>query len=129
MTTLSIKKFSTCTPPSKSQRLADVEVLTATPPSSGKRKIRGGYSDYSPEQRLKITHYAIENGNSAAARHFSRALRKPLNESTVREMKTSNLKLKKSTDEMKTLLFKFKGLFAKSQIMQKMNLYLRDNCL
>ena len=44
-----------------------------------------------------------EKGNSAAARHFSRALGKSLNESTVRGMETSYLKLKKSTDEMKTL--------------------------
>ena len=75
MTTPSITKFLTCTTPFKSQRLADAEVLAATPPSSGKRK-RGQYSDYSPEQRLKIARYAIENGNSAAARHFLRALGK-----------------------------------------------------
>ena len=63
---------------------------------------RGQYSDYSPEQRLKIARYAIENGNSAAARHFSRALGKSLNEGTVRGMKASYLKQKKSTDEMMT---------------------------
>ena len=36
---------------------------------------------------------------SAAARHFSRTLGKSLNESIVQGMKTSYLKLKKSTDE------------------------------
>ena len=59
MTTPSITKFLTCTTLSKSQQLADAEVLAATPPSAGKRK-RGQYSDYSPKQRLKIARYAIE---------------------------------------------------------------------
>ncbi|KAK3089336.1 hypothetical protein FSP39_002806 [Pinctada imbricata] len=81
--------------------MADTEVLAATPPS-GKRK-RGQYSDYSPEQRLKIARYAIENGNSAAARHFSRKLGKAVNESTVRGMKTSFFKMKKSTVDLTTM--------------------------
>ena len=47
---------------------ANAEVLAATPPSSEKRK-RGQSSDYFPE-RLKIARFAVENGNSAAARNF-----------------------------------------------------------
>ena len=41
---------------------------------------------------------------------FSRALGKSLNDSTLRGMKTLYLKLKKSTDEMKTLLKSPRGL-------------------
>ena len=95
---LSITKFLTCSTPSKSQRLTDAEFWHLHLLLPGNEK-GGQYSDYSPEKRLKIARYAIENGNSAAARHFSRAL----NESTVQGLKISYLKLKKSTDEMKTL--------------------------
>ena len=113
MTAPSITKFFlTCTTLSKSQQLADAKVLAATPPSSGKWK-RGQYSDYSPDQWLKSARYAIENGNSAAARHFSRALGKSLNESTARGMKTSYLKLKKLIGEMKTLPKSPRGLLLK----------------
>ena len=55
---------------------------------SRKRK-RGEYGDYSPDTRYKIARYAIENGNSRAARHFSSVLDRNINESTVRGFKTS----------------------------------------
>ena len=48
---------------------------------SRKRK-RGQY-------RCNIARYAIENGNSRAAKHFSSVLERSVNESTVRGIKTA----------------------------------------
>ena len=62
------------------------ELSLSTP--SRKRK-RGEYGEYSPETRYKIARYAIENGNSRAARHFSSVLDKNINESTVRGFKVA----------------------------------------
>ena len=50
---------------------------------------RGEYGDYSLDTRYKIARYAIENGNSRAARHFSSVLDRNINESMVRGFKTS----------------------------------------
>lgn len=44
---------------------------------------------YDEDQRLKIARYAIFNGSSAAARHFSAELGRPMNESTVRSIRNS----------------------------------------
>ena len=55
---------------------------------SRKRKL-GEYRDYSPETRFKIARYAIENGNSRAAKHFSSVFERNINESTVRGFKVA----------------------------------------
>jgi hypothetical protein len=59
-------------------------------PTRGVKRKRGGYcDDYSPETRCYIAKYAIENGNTKAARHFSDILKKDINVSTVRSIKSS----------------------------------------
>lgn len=72
---------------------AVTEAMEGTPTRGVKRK-RGQYCDYSPETRCKIAKYAIENGNTKAARHFSDILKKDINESTVRSIKSSYNKKK-----------------------------------
>ena len=63
--------------PCSSSPLADtlisvVEREYRTSPSvSGIKHKRGQYSVYSPESKAKIARYALENGNSKAAIHFS----------------------------------------------------------
>lgn len=47
-----------------------------------KRK-RSEYESYTPETRAKMDPYAIENGPTKAARHFSKDLRRDVNESTI----------------------------------------------
>ena len=42
----------------------------------------------SAEFKAKIGKYAAENGNTAAARHFSRELEKPLSEATIQGFKS-----------------------------------------
>ena len=49
--------------------------------STGKK--RGVYNRYTPEFKAKVTRYAIENGNSQAARKFS-TTDKVIDESSVR---------------------------------------------
>ena len=70
------------------------ELRDMTPTSSGKKRKR--YGDYSSETRAKIAKYAIQNGNTAAARHFSNALDMNISESTVRGMKSAYEKMKKN---------------------------------
>lgn len=59
--------------------------------SSRKRKRPESYGQYSPETRLKIARYCIDNGPAKTSRHFSDILGRPVNESTVRNMKKSYL--------------------------------------
>lgn len=54
-------------------------------PTKGLKRKRGEYWDYSPETRLKIANYDIENGNTRATRKFSGFLGKTVNESRVRK--------------------------------------------
>ena len=69
----------------------------AGPSGASKQKKRGQYSYYSPQKRAKIGKYAAEFGVNAAARKFTKELKKPVNESSVRGMKKAYLKeLKKS---------------------------------
>ena len=49
---------------------------------------RGKYNSYSPEERAQIGKYALENGNTRAARHFSKVLNRKINESTARRLKS-----------------------------------------
>ena len=39
-------------------------------PATKKRKTRGKYTQYTPEQRASIGKFALENGNERARRHF-----------------------------------------------------------
>ena len=59
--------------------------------STSKKRKRGEYSHYTPEQKAKIARYAIDNGPTKAARHFSEKLGKKLNESTMRTINASYL--------------------------------------
>ena len=45
---------------------------------------RGKYNRYSPEDRAKIGTYAVENGASIAARHYSKIMGVVINDSTAR---------------------------------------------
>ena len=46
------------------------ELADPAPSASKKRKVRGKYTVYTPEQRASIGKYALENGNERARRHF-----------------------------------------------------------
>ena len=46
------------------------------------------YNTYTPEQRAEIGKYAAENGNTSAARHFSKVLDFKVSESTARRLKS-----------------------------------------
>ena len=48
---------------------------------------RGPYKAYSEEERLKIARYAVDHGPSAAARHFTVKMGRPVNESSVRSIR------------------------------------------
>jgi len=58
----------------------------------GTKRKRGNYNNYSPEVRAKMARYAIENGIQNAARKFTSELGSPVNESTIRSIKSSYLK-------------------------------------
>lgn len=63
--------------------------------ASRKRK-RGAYCTYDDETRAKIARYAIDNGVMKASRKFTTDLGTKVNESTVRSIKASYLKAKKT---------------------------------
>lgn len=64
--------------------VCNTEVEKAITPR--KRK-RSEYGTYTPETRAKMARYAIENGPSKAALHFSKEMGREVNESTVRSIK------------------------------------------
>lgn len=70
---------------------ANKEVMKAVKSSNETKKVKGEYIKVSPECKVKIAKYALENGNCAAARKFSASLNleKKLNESTVRSWVTT----------------------------------------
>lgn len=49
--------------------------------------LRRKYNSYTPEERAQIGKYVLENGNSRAARHFSKVLHQQIRESTARRLK------------------------------------------
>ncbi|WAR01408.1 hypothetical protein MAR_007966 [Mya arenaria] len=57
---------------------------------------RGQYSSYSPDMKNSMARYAIESGNSKAAKHFSAKQGRSVNESTIRSFKSSYLLRKKT---------------------------------
>ena len=57
-----------------------------SPSACKKRKMRGKYVRYTPEERASIGKYALENGNERARRHFQ-SLFLNLTESTIRNFK------------------------------------------
>ena len=63
------------------------EVLTPIIPANK----RGKYQVLSATLKAKIGKYAAENGNTAASRHFSKDLEKPLSEGTIRGFKSKYL--------------------------------------
>ena len=67
---------------------ANKEVLKAINNEKSISKKRGSYNKVTPELKAKIARHAVENGNSSAARKFSKTLDKDLNESTVRSWVT-----------------------------------------
>ena len=62
---------------------ANNEVLKAIADQSTRKK-KGPYIKVAPECKAKVAKYALEHGNCAAARKYSRELNENLNESTVR---------------------------------------------
>jgi hypothetical protein len=58
----------------------------------GTKRKRGNYNNYSPEVREKMARYAVENGVQNAARKYTKEFGLPVNESTVRSIKTSYLR-------------------------------------
>jgi hypothetical protein len=76
--------------------IVDAEYCLKTPTPSKKQK-RGEYRYYSPQQKAKIARYAIDNGATKAARHFSEKLGTKLNDSTVLLNMTPLLTLNNAT--------------------------------
>ena len=77
-----------------------VRIVTTSNPAT--RKTTGKYRILSAEFKDKIGKYAAENGNTAAARHFSKELEKPLSEATIWEFKSrylEELSRKRKADE------------------------------
>ena len=72
--------------PSSAIEEANAAVTSARQEEATKAK-RGSYLKLSNELKAKIGKHASENGNSAAARHFSKVLGKELNPSTIRGLK------------------------------------------
>ena len=52
---------------------------------------RGKYNRFDAETRATIGQYACSNGVVAAARHFSRKLERPVNETTIQNIKKAYL--------------------------------------
>lgn len=77
-------------PSSPAEKSANKIVCEVALPQGVKRK-RGQYGEYSPETQCKIARFAIENDNTKAVRHFSDILKRDINESTVRSIKSSGL--------------------------------------
>ena len=57
---------------------ANKEVLKAINNEKSISKKRGSYNKVTPELKAKIARHAVENGNSSAARKFSKTLDKDL---------------------------------------------------
>ena len=72
--------------PSSAIEEANTAITSARQEEATKAK-RGPYQQLSNELKAKIGKHASENGNSAAARHFSKVLGKELNPSTIRGLK------------------------------------------
>lgn len=65
---------------------------------------RGQYSSYDEVLRSKIGRYAAMNGNSAAVKHFTSELGRPVSESTVRSIKKQYIQAsKQATGDVITL--------------------------
>ena len=76
--------------PSSAIEEANAAVASVRQKESAKSK-RGPYLKLSDEIRAKIGKYSCENGDLAAARHFTQVLGKPINRSTVRGLKKTYL--------------------------------------
>ena len=70
------------------------EISKSTPSPSVERK-RGIYDTYDSTQRAKMAHYAVDHKVAVAARHFTKSLRKNVNESTIRNLKKEFLRIRK----------------------------------
>ena len=66
---------------------AAIEEANAAVSATCTKEKRGPYQKLSDETRAKIGKYASENGDSAAARHFSTVLSKPISRTTVHGLK------------------------------------------
>ena len=76
---------------------------------SGKKRKWGEYVHYSPEVKAKIARYAIDNGPTKAAKHFSKVLEKNISESTVRGFKSSYILQSAGKERVNKLTTKSRG--------------------
>ena len=89
-------------PLSSSVSSAAIEEADAPLSATCMKEKRGPYQKLSNETRAKIGKYASENGDSAAARHFSTVLSKPISRTTVHGLKKTydqELSRKRKTEE------------------------------
>ena len=75
----------------------------------GEKKETGEYVHYSPEVKAKIARYAIDNGPTKAAKHFSKVLEKNISESTVRGFKSSYILQSAGKESVNKLTTKSRG--------------------
>lgn len=81
---------------------ANTEVSTALKEKRGVK--RGQYAVYDEVLRSKIGRYATMNGNSAAVKHFTSELGRPVSESTIRSIKKQYVEaFKQAKADVKTL--------------------------
>ncbi|XP_062608100.1 uncharacterized protein LOC134269943 [Saccostrea cucullata] len=79
-------------------------------PESGKKRKRGSYQHYTPEQKAKMGRYAIDNGPAKAAKYFSEKLGVKINESSIRTIRQQYLlRQKLSTEPVKEVVPKKRG--------------------
>ena len=73
-------------------------LILETNTTSARKRKRGGKNLYSPDQQYKTAKYAVENGVSKAAKHFSKHLGKNIKKVAFVQLKKAYL-LKKATKD------------------------------
>ena len=123
-------------PLSSSVSFAAIEEANTAVSATCTKEKRGPYQNLSDETRAKIGKYASENGDSAAAQHFSTVLSKPISRTTVHGLKKAydqELSRKRKAEEdlaISTLPSKKRGrpLLFGEDLDTKVQQYLRALC-
>jgi len=87
-----IEPCKNCNPSILTKRDIDATQNSIATAASAKSKTgRGEYNSYSNEQRAMIGKYAVENGPTRAAKHYTAVWGIQINESTARRLKKKYL--------------------------------------
>ncbi|WAR13000.1 hypothetical protein MAR_027180 [Mya arenaria] len=99
-----ISQLAYCHFSALTEATTDQEAVTTQVANKVQSKRKRDYSSYDEETRAKIARYAIDNGLAKAARRFTSDLNRKVSETTVRSMRDSYVKLKKTLGEEPTVL-------------------------